>query len=232
MQWRMRQRTWRHSKRERAAELNACVDEAELRAWNTKYFGDKGELTIALKALGTLPKEQRAAYGQAVNRLKQVLSAAYDQALAAKKEEALLASLSANPLDVTLPGRPVPTGGLHVATKVMRRDLRHLRRHGLSGVPLTRSRGRPDELRAAEHAAAPSGARHVGHVPHDHARRAAENAHVAWPDSRDAAVRAEPRPRRAARHVLSARSGLARAARFSSSKSKVSSSARTSRWPI
>src|SRR6188474_2572960 len=102
------------------AELNACVDEAALRAWNTKYFGDKGELTIALKALGTLPKEQRAAYGQAVNRLKQVLSAAYDQALAAKKEEALLASLSANPLDVTLPGRPVPSGNLHVATKVMR----------------------------------------------------------------------------------------------------------------
>jgi phenylalanyl-tRNA synthetase alpha chain len=101
-------------------ELNACADEAALRTWNTKFFGDKGEMNAAMKSLGTIPKEERAAYGKEANRVKQTLTAAYDQALAARKEEALLASLSANPLDVTLPGRPVPTGGLHVATKVMR----------------------------------------------------------------------------------------------------------------
>lgn len=102
------------------AELNAAADEAGLQAWNTKFFGDKGELTTALKALGTLPKDQRAAYGQAVNRVKQTLLAALDQRKAAVKEAQLLASLDAAPLDVTLPGRPVPAGGLHVATKVMR----------------------------------------------------------------------------------------------------------------
>lgn len=101
-------------------ELNACTDEAALRTWNTKYFGDKGEVNAALKALGSLPKEQRPTYGQAVNRLKQVLTAAKDQKEAALKEQSLLASLSANPIDVTLPGRPVPVGGLHVATRVMR----------------------------------------------------------------------------------------------------------------
>lgn len=101
-------------------ELNACADEAALRSWYTKYFGDKGEVNAAMKSLGTIPKEERPAYGQAVNRLKQTLLAAYDQALAAQKERDLLASLSATPIDVTLPGRPVPTGGLHVATKVMR----------------------------------------------------------------------------------------------------------------
>lgn len=102
------------------ADLEACADESALRAWNTKYFGDKGELTAALKSLGTLPKEQRAAYGQAVNGLKQKLIAAEEQKDAAVKEAKLLESLSASPLDVTLPGRPVSTGGLHVATKVMR----------------------------------------------------------------------------------------------------------------
>src|SRR3954465_13180075 len=101
-------------------ELNACTNEASLQAWNTKFFGDKGELTAALKALGTLPKDQRAAYGQAVNRLKQTLLAAKDQKDAEVKEAKLLESLNAAPLDVTLPGRPVNTGGLHVATKVMR----------------------------------------------------------------------------------------------------------------
>jgi phenylalanyl-tRNA synthetase alpha chain len=101
-------------------ELNACADEAALRAWNTKYFGDKGEMTKALGAIGTIPKDQRAAYGKEVNRIKQLLLAAKDQKEAALKEVALLASLQTNPLDVTLPGRPVPAGGLHVATKVMR----------------------------------------------------------------------------------------------------------------
>jgi phenylalanyl-tRNA synthetase alpha chain len=102
------------------AELNSATDQDGLQAWNTKFFGDKGELTSALKALGTLPKDQRPAYGQAVNRLKQKLLAAEEQKKAAVKEAELLASLNTAPLDVTLPGRPVPAGGLHVATKVMR----------------------------------------------------------------------------------------------------------------
>jgi phenylalanyl-tRNA synthetase alpha chain len=102
------------------AELNDAADEAALQAWNTKFFGDKGELTAALKALGTLPKDQRPAYGQAVNRLKQTLLTAEEQKKSTVKEAGLLASLNAAPLDVTLPGRPIPAGGLHVATKVMR----------------------------------------------------------------------------------------------------------------
>jgi phenylalanyl-tRNA synthetase alpha chain len=102
------------------AELAACTDESALRSWSTKYVGDKGELTAALKALGTLPKDQRPAHGQAVNKLKQSLLSAEEQKKAEIKEAELLASLNAAPLDVTLPGRPVPSGGLHVATKVMR----------------------------------------------------------------------------------------------------------------
>lgn len=102
------------------AELHACADEAALRSWNTKYFGDKGEVSKALGAIGSIPKEERAAYGKEANRVKQLLISAKDQKEAAIKEQALLASLSANPIDVTLPGRPVPAGGLHVATKVMR----------------------------------------------------------------------------------------------------------------
>jgi phenylalanyl-tRNA synthetase alpha chain len=101
-------------------ELSAVADEAALRAWHTRYFGDKGEVTKALGAIGGLPKDQRAAYGKEANRVKQTLAAANEQKNAALKEEELLASLSANPLDVTLPGRAPSAGRLHVATKVMR----------------------------------------------------------------------------------------------------------------
>jgi phenylalanyl-tRNA synthetase alpha chain len=101
-------------------ELSACADETALRAWNTKYFGDKGEVQQAVKAIGTLPKEQRPAYGQQANQVKQALTRAYEEALAKEKERALERSLTSEALDVTLPGRPVPCGRLHVSTKALR----------------------------------------------------------------------------------------------------------------
>ena len=102
------------------AELAACTDEAALRSWNTKYFGDKGAMKAALGGIGKVPKEQRAAYGQEANRVKVALESAYEPALAAAKEAALQASLTANPLDVTLPGRTRPRGRLHPATQILR----------------------------------------------------------------------------------------------------------------
>jgi phenylalanyl-tRNA synthetase alpha chain len=102
------------------SELRAATDEASLRAWNTKYFGDKGLMKAALAQIGKIPKEQRAAYGQEANRVKVALESAYEAALAKAKEKALQASLSANPLDVTLPGRIRPRGRLHPATQILR----------------------------------------------------------------------------------------------------------------
>src|SRR5258708_3128942 len=90
------------------AEIPDCGDEAALRAWDTEYFGKTGEVLAALKAIGGVPHEQRKAYGQEANRIKEALTQSYEQALAAEKERGLQASLTANPLDVTLPGRPVP----------------------------------------------------------------------------------------------------------------------------
>jgi phenylalanyl-tRNA synthetase alpha chain len=101
-------------------ELAACVDEADMRAWNTKYFGKSGEVLAALKAVGTIAPAERKAYGQEANRIKESLSQEYEQKLGVIKEQALQASLTANPLDVTLPGRPVQRGRLHIATQVMR----------------------------------------------------------------------------------------------------------------
>jgi phenylalanyl-tRNA synthetase alpha chain len=102
------------------AELQECADEAALRGWNTKFFGDKGLVKAALGKLGTIPKDQRGPYGKEVNRVKEDLTKAYDAALAAAKDKALQASLTANPLDVTLPGRSRPRGRLHPATQILR----------------------------------------------------------------------------------------------------------------
>jgi phenylalanyl-tRNA synthetase alpha chain len=101
-------------------ELNAADTEEALRAWNTRYFGDQGEFKLALNKVGTLPKEERKAYGQEGNRIKEVLTRAHEEKLAKVRDQALEKSLSDAGLDVTLPGRPAPAGRLHLATRVMR----------------------------------------------------------------------------------------------------------------
>lgn len=102
------------------AELSGCADEAALRAWNTKYFGDKGLMKASLGKLKDTPKELRAAFGQEANRVKVALESAYNAALDKAKEAALIASLANDKLDVTLPGRPAVRGRLHPATQILR----------------------------------------------------------------------------------------------------------------
>jgi phenylalanyl-tRNA synthetase alpha chain len=102
-------------------ELAECPDEAALRAWNTRYFGTQGEITAAMKAIGSIPPAERKTYGQKANQLKTKLTTAYEEAEAIKKAEKLAHSLSTEKVDVTLPGRPIARGRLHPSTQTLRR---------------------------------------------------------------------------------------------------------------
>jgi phenylalanyl-tRNA synthetase alpha chain len=102
------------------SELEQCSDEASLRAWHNEYFGKQGEIILALKKVGTVPPEERRSYGHEANRIKEALLEAYELALARVKEKALEQSLSGEGIDVTLPGRPVTRGRLHVASRILR----------------------------------------------------------------------------------------------------------------
>ena len=102
------------------SELSACTEEATLIAWKSKFIGEKGHMKAALGKLGTIPKEQRAAFGQDANKVKVALETAYACAVSVAKEAALLASLNAAPLDVTIPGRRPAQGRLHPATQILR----------------------------------------------------------------------------------------------------------------
>ncbi|MFN2291000.1 MAG: phenylalanine--tRNA ligase subunit alpha [Anaerolineae bacterium] len=102
------------------AALEAVDDEAGLAAWRTAYLGRKGEVTDAVKAIGTLPPEERPAYGRRANEVKQVLEAAYEARVDDLKRDAEVRSLTADAVDVTLPGRPARPGRLHPATQTLR----------------------------------------------------------------------------------------------------------------
>src|SRR5262245_23513192 len=102
------------------AELKACGDEAALRAWHSRYLGEKGEVNALFKKMGTIPPAERKAYGQQANKVKETLTQAHAAALAEAKEADLRRSVTEESLDVTLPGRPVPRGRLHVSRQLLR----------------------------------------------------------------------------------------------------------------
>ena len=102
------------------AQLSPIWNDAALEEWRVKYLGRKGALSSAMEQLGTLPKEERATVGKLANETKNALEAAYSAKTGAMKQRALSESLEAEPLDVTLPGRPVKRVRLHPATMTLR----------------------------------------------------------------------------------------------------------------
>jgi phenylalanyl-tRNA synthetase alpha chain len=105
---------------EALAALHETVDATALEVWRVRYLGRKGALSDAVKVLGTLPREERPAYGQAANDLKQALERAFAERQEALEAVALAAELVEGTLDVTLPGRPPVLGHLHITTLTLR----------------------------------------------------------------------------------------------------------------
>jgi phenylalanyl-tRNA synthetase alpha chain len=94
----------------------SILDDARVR-----YLGKSGLLTAQLKNLGKLPKEQRPAAGQAINRAKQELEGLIETRKGALEQEALQQRLASERIDVTLPGRGMGQGGLHPVTRTLER---------------------------------------------------------------------------------------------------------------
>jgi phenylalanyl-tRNA synthetase alpha chain len=107
--------------KEALAELGSAGDSQALHAWEIRYLGKKGQITQVLRSLGELPRDERPAVGQRANQVKEKL----EVALAVREEEIraqeVARSLETGAIDVTLPGRPVPTGRLHPSTQTLRR---------------------------------------------------------------------------------------------------------------
>jgi phenylalanyl-tRNA synthetase alpha chain len=108
--------------RERAlSELQAIGDGEALQAWNQRYLGRRGALTPFFQDLRNLPREERPQVGQALNQVKQTLTAAMETREAEVKVALQVASMSAEAVDVTLPGRPASVGRLHPSTQTLRK---------------------------------------------------------------------------------------------------------------
>ncbi len=106
--------------REALAALSAIRSSEALREWELKYLGKKGAVTEIMRSVGTLPKEERADFGKRANEIKLALTGAFTEREAVLKAQELARDLESGAVDVTLPGRPRPVGGLHPSTQMLR----------------------------------------------------------------------------------------------------------------
>ncbi len=106
---------------EARASLEDARNGEELEAWQKEYLGKKGALTQMLRSVGSLPAEQRPAFGRAANLAKQALEQAYEARAQRLEQEEMETELEKGAIDVSLPGRPVDYGHLHLTTQSLRR---------------------------------------------------------------------------------------------------------------
>ena len=113
------------------AALAAASDAAAVETWRVEWLGRKGRMTGVMRGVRDLPPEQRPQAGAAANRLKAALQQAHDARLAALQDSR---PADAPSIDVTLPGRRAPHGGLHPITITRRSMERTFRDMGFDVV--------------------------------------------------------------------------------------------------
>lgn len=116
------------------AAIAAASDLRELDNVRVRYLGKKGVITDQLKAVGSLPKEEKPEAGKAINLAKREISGKIDARALQLEQAAIDAELRAGTIDVTLAGRDVQVGGLHPVTLTTRRIVSLFSQLGFSVV--------------------------------------------------------------------------------------------------
>ncbi len=99
------------------AEIETTTNTAELEAVETKYLGRNKGLNELRRAIGTLPKDERPAFGARINEAVAQTTEQIESRRAALVENELHLRLASETIDVTLPGRPQHAGRLHPLTQ-------------------------------------------------------------------------------------------------------------------
>lgn len=91
----------------------------ELQKLKGLYLGRKGRVTEKLKALSSVPPEERPAYGKTVNEIKQYIEHEITRIELLIKQESYRKSLLTEAIDITLPGKYIPLGKEHPIQQVL-----------------------------------------------------------------------------------------------------------------
>ena len=118
--------------KEENMDLEAIIEEArsavetantpaELDAVRVAFMGKKGKVTDLMKGLGALSAQERPAAGQLINLAKQEVQGLINGKVQLLKDAELNAKLSAEAIDVTLPGRSIEIGNMHPVSRTIER---------------------------------------------------------------------------------------------------------------
>lgn len=104
------------------ASLSA-IEDAEsvdvLENLRVKYLGKKGELTAILKQMGALSEEERPVIGQLANEVREALTGSIESRREELSRKMLEMRMSAEKIDVTMPGKAITIGKKHPLSTVL-----------------------------------------------------------------------------------------------------------------
>lgn len=103
------------------ADFLAAADAAALENAKATYLGKTGQITEQMRGLGKLAPDERKAQGAIINAAKEQIESALTERREALANAQLQARLSAEAIDVTLPGRGRSVGGIHPVMRAWQR---------------------------------------------------------------------------------------------------------------
>lgn len=103
---------------EAVAALEGISDAKQLESFRVDYLGRNGQISVVMKKLGSVAKEDRPRLGQLANTIKKELDSVFRQKQLDISDVAGTAGDS-SAIDLTLPGRRPHSGKLHPITQIM-----------------------------------------------------------------------------------------------------------------
>lgn len=100
------------------ADIKVCATAVQLEEIRIAVLGKKGGLTAVLRGMKDLPENERPLFGKRVNEIRDMLTDALDIRLTQLKKEETQKRLLDEAVDITLPGKKLPIGGLHPLTRI------------------------------------------------------------------------------------------------------------------
>ena len=101
-------------------EMSGAGSLEDLNEVRIRYLGKKGELTGVLRGMAGLSSEERPRIGQIANSVRAEIEARLEERMSQLKDSLREKRLSAETIDITLPGTVFSTGNLHPLTTVTR----------------------------------------------------------------------------------------------------------------
>lgn len=107
------------------AEIDGLATAEELEKLRVKIFGKKGDLTLLLRGMGKLSKEERPVMGKLANEVREELEELFNQKAEFIKKEDLQKRIAEERIDVTAKKDVIPLGHRHPLNRTME-DLEEL----------------------------------------------------------------------------------------------------------